>query len=99
MDAASGAVRMTLTGTNGVLTLAGTSGLTFTVGDGAADGMMTFTGTLASINTALDGLTFTPTADYNGAASIQVVSNDQGNSGAGGALRFAAHSTSRYPAG
>ena len=47
---------------------------------------MTFTGTLANINTALNGLSFAPTANYNGAASLQIVTNDQGNTGSGGAL-------------
>src|SRR2546425_1283148 len=47
---------------------------------------MTFTGTVANINTALNGLSFAPTANFNGAASLQLVTNDQGNSGAGGAL-------------
>ena len=47
---------------------------------------MTFQGTIAAINTALNGLTFSPTADFNGAgASLQVVTNDLGNTGSGGA--------------
>ena len=29
---------------------------------------------------------FAPTANYNGAASLQIVTNDQGNTGSGGAL-------------
>jgi hypothetical protein len=47
---------------------------------------MTFTGTLADLNAALDGMTFLPTANYNGAASLQITSDDQGFSGSGGAL-------------
>src|SRR6185436_14200738 len=42
----TGLARVTLTVTNGTLTLAGISGLTFTVGDGTTDATMTFTGTL-----------------------------------------------------
>src|SRR5206468_923440 len=30
--------------------------------------------------------TFAPTPDYNGAASVQIITNDLGNTGAGGAL-------------
>src|SRR5204863_47010 len=86
VDAGSSSVQVTLTGTNGTITLAGIAGLTFSVGDGTADGTMTFTGTIASINTALNGLSFGPTGDFNGAASLQIVTNDQGNSGSGGAL-------------
>lgn len=86
VDAGGSQVRVTLTGTNGTVTLNGTSGLTFTAGDGTADATMTFTGTTANINTALNGLSFSPTANFNGAASLAITTNDQGNTGAGGAL-------------
>ena len=33
---------------------------------------------------ALNGLVFTPTGGYNGAASIELTTNDQGWSGSGG---------------
>jgi len=85
-DAGSNPAQLALTATNGVLTLNGVSGLTFTVGDGSADAAMTFTGTLANINTAINGLVFTPTAEYNGAANLQISTDDQGNTGVGGAL-------------
>ena len=85
VDAGAGSVQVTLTGTNGTLTLAGIAGLTFTTGDGTADATMTFTGTVANINTALNGLSFAPTANFNGAASLQITTNDQGNTGTGGA--------------
>src|SRR6185369_16014531 len=42
VDAAAGSMQATLSVTNGTLTLSGTSGLTFTVGDGTADATMTF---------------------------------------------------------
>ena len=84
-DAGTNAIQVQLTVTNGTLSLNGTSGLSFTVGTGTNDTTMTFTGTIANINTALDGMTFTPTAGFNGAASLTIVSNDQGNSGTGGA--------------
>jgi len=38
IDAGTNAVRVQLTATNGVITLSGISGLSFTVGDGTADG-------------------------------------------------------------
>ncbi len=76
---------MTLTATNGTLTLSGTSGLSFTVGDGTADATMTFTGTIANINTALNGMTFTPTLGFSGAATLTITSDDLGNTGSGGA--------------
>src|SRR5207253_3330375 len=80
------AVQVTLTAANGTLTLSGTTGLAFTAGDGTDDATMTFTGLISDINTALAGMVFTPTADYNGAAaSVQIVTNDLGNTGSGGA--------------
>ena len=86
LDAGSNSVQITLTATNGTITLNGTAGLAFTVGDGTADATMTFTGTLANINTALNGMSFTPTAGFSGAASLTITSNDQGNTGSGGPL-------------
>ena len=58
----------------------------FSVGDGVDDATMTFTGTLGQINAALEGLTFTPTPGYLGSASLLIVTDDQGNTGSGGAL-------------
>ncbi|WP_198401824.1 DUF4347 domain-containing protein [Zobellella denitrificans] len=86
VDAGSGSVRVTLTASNGLLTLGGTTGLSFINGSGTADATMTFEGTLADINLALNGLAFSPTGGYNGPASLQIVSNDLGNSGSGGSL-------------
>ena len=64
--------------TNGTLTLGSVGGLEFTAGDGTSDATMTFTGTLDDINAALDGLTFNPTANYNGGASLRIVTTDLG---------------------
>jgi Calx-beta domain-containing protein/cadherin-like protein len=86
VDAGTNAVQVTLTVTNGTLTLNGTSGLSFTVGDGTADGTMTFTGTITNINSALNGMTYTPTAGFSGSASLTITTNDQGNTGTGGPL-------------
>ena len=47
---------------------------------------MTFTGTVTAINTALAGLSFNPTTDFTGAASLQIITSDQGNTGTGGTL-------------
>jgi len=86
VDAASSSVQVALTATNGTVSLSGTTGLTFSAGDGTSDATMTFTGTISAINTALAGLTFSPTASYSGAASLQIVTSDQGNTGSGGTL-------------
>ena len=84
VDAAGSPLQVTLTATNGTISLSQTTGLSFTAGDGVADAVMTFTGTLADLNAALDGLNFAPTANFNGAASLQIVTSDQGNTGTGG---------------
>ncbi|MBI4963444.1 MAG: DUF4347 domain-containing protein [Desulfomonile tiedjei] len=88
-DAGTGLLQVTLTATNGTLTLNGTANLDFNspggVGDGTADATMTFTGTLTDINAALDGMTFNGNAGYVGLAEVTVTVNDQGNTGSGGA--------------
>ncbi|WP_197085472.1 putative Ig domain-containing protein, partial [Cellvibrio sp. pealriver] len=85
-DAGGGTLEVTLSVTNGTLTLGGTGGLAFTTGDGTADTTMVFTGTLADINTALNNLTFNPTANFNGGAVLSITTSDQGNTGSGGTL-------------
>ncbi len=67
---AAGSLTVTLSVTNGVLTLAGTTGLTFTTGDGTADVTMTFSGTGRDINTALATLRYTGNANANGTDTI-----------------------------
>ena len=85
-DAGTSPVQVTLTAASGTINLSGNNGLTFTIGDGTADGTMTFTGTVADINTALNGMTFVAAAGFTGTAGVQITTNDLGNSGAGGAL-------------
>lgn len=75
-DNGSTPLRVTLSVTSGALSLATTSGLSFTAGDGSADATMTFGGTLTAINTALDGLTFTPAAGGPASVTLQVISRD-----------------------
>jgi hypothetical protein len=84
-DADGGAEQLTLTATDGTLTLATITGLTFTTGTGTANASMVFTGTLADLNAALAGMVFTPSTNFNGStASVSVGINDQGNTGSGG---------------
>ena len=85
-DATAGSIKLTLTAINGSMTLAGTTGLSFTTGDGTDDASLVFTGTLADVNTALDGLSFSSPLDFAGLAQITVQVDDQGNTGTGGAL-------------
>ncbi len=84
VDAGASSVQVTLTAANGTVTLSGIGGLAFTAGDGTADATMTFTGTIANINTALLGMSFTPAVNFNdsrGSASLTILTNDQGNTG------------------
>jgi uncharacterized repeat protein (TIGR01451 family)/MYXO-CTERM domain-containing protein len=85
-DAGNAAVQVTLTAQSGTLTLAATTGLTFSAGTGAGDPTMTFQGTLGAINGALDGLAFLPSAGFAGDASLAITSNDLGHTGAGGPM-------------
>jgi hypothetical protein len=68
---------VTLTASNGILTLGSTANVTVT-GDGT--GTVTVSGPLADVNNALDGLVFTPSPNFNGSTSIQIQTND-GNGG------------------
>jgi hypothetical protein len=70
---------VSLTVQHGKLTLASTAGLTFQVGDGKGDGTMTFRGTIAAINAALDGLTYAPAKGYVGSDSLTITANDLGS--------------------
>ncbi|MBS0246862.1 MAG: VCBS repeat-containing protein [Proteobacteria bacterium] len=78
-DADTTTLTVSLTVTHGLLTLSGTAGLTFSLGNGANAATMTFSGTQAAINAALDGMTFTPSADYNGGASLTITTQDDGS--------------------
>lgn len=82
VDAANLPVKVTLTSLQGVLSLATTSGLASVVGNGT--GTLVFVGPLTAVNAALDGLTFLPNLNFNGPATIDVLIDDQGNTGTGG---------------
>ena len=85
-DSQNAEVAVTISSTNGTISLGQTSGLTFVTGTGNNDTLMRFTGTLANINAATDRLEYLPNANYVGQAAIVVQIDDQGNSGAGGNL-------------
>lgn len=75
-DADTASLTVTVAATHGVVSLSGVAGLTFTSGDGSGDATMTFSGTQDAINAALEGMSFTPAAEYSGAASVSVTTND-----------------------
>lgn len=87
-------LQVTLSVDQGKLTLATTAGLNFAfsdaqgtgAGDGVNDATLTFRGTLAEINAALDGLAFMPAVDFSGDAIVTITTNDLGQPGGGAAL-------------
>ena len=83
IDALGATVQVQLTATNGTVTLPGATGVTSTGGGTAT---MTVTGAIANINLSLVGATFTPTTDFIGSATLQIITSDQGNTGSGGTM-------------
>lgn len=84
IDSSGGVSQVTLSVSHGTLSLSGISGLAFLVGSGVDDASMTFIGTLADINSALNGMVYRPTPNFTGTDSLQITSNDLGQTGAGG---------------
>jgi predicted extracellular nuclease len=85
-DAGSGLEQAQLSVTSGFLTLSTTNGLTVLSGNNNS-AAITIQGTLSDLNSALNGLKFTPdvAAVLNGNATFTILSNDLGNTGVGGA--------------
>ena len=81
VDAGNAAVQVTLSSANGSIALGTLVGLT---GSGNGTASLTYSGTIAAINTALDGLTFTPDVNFTGSTSLQLTTDDLGNTGTGG---------------
>ncbi|RLS51385.1 MAG: DUF4347 domain-containing protein [Planctomycetota bacterium] len=73
---AGNSLNVTLTATNGTLSLSGTTGLIFTSGDGTTDATMTFSGTVENINTALSGLSYHPIANFSGSGAVLISTTD-----------------------
>src|SRR4030095_7317410 len=75
VDLGANPIKITLTATNGTITLSTTAGLTFTPpADGTDDATMVFTGSLAAVNTALNGFLFQPTAGFPRSGSLHTPS-------------------------
>ena len=83
LAAAPDPVSVTLTVSNGTLTLGSTAGLGSVAGN--ASNSVTFTGTVAELNSAMEGLIYRSAADYNGSDTLIVLVDDLGNDGVGGA--------------
>ena len=83
VDADSGIMTVTLAVTNGTLTVSGGSATIINSGTGT----VTLIGTTAQINATLAAnVTYVPTANFNGAATLTMITSDNGNTGSGGLL-------------
>ncbi|KTD48105.1 Ig-like domain-containing protein, partial [Legionella quateirensis] len=72
-DIDSASVTTTISVAHGSLTALATAGVTIT---NNGTGTVTLVGSPANITTALNGLSYTPVADYNGADNLTVVTSD-----------------------
>ena len=79
--------QVSLSVAHGVLTLSGTGGLTFLIGNGTQNSTMTFQGTIPNINAALNGMIYRGNLNFNGTDALVLTTNDLGNSCAGGPLQ------------
>lgn len=78
-DAGSGSLTVTLAVTHGTLTVTG-SGATI-----SNSGTVTLAGTIAQINATLGAtVTYVPVANYSGADTLTMATNDNGHAGTGG---------------
>ena len=78
VDAGSGSMTVMLAVTNGSLTVTGGSAIIA----GSGSDTVTLTGTVAEINATLatpNSVTYTPVADFNGAATLTIATTDSGN--------------------
>ena len=82
VDAGTGDVELTLSVLEGTLSVASTTG---TVTDNGTDSV-SVVGTIAEVNAALSGLTYEPDDDYNGADTLTITVDDDGNTGVPGPL-------------
>jgi hypothetical protein len=81
VDLGGGNATVTLSIADGKLALGSNvpAGLASVTGNNTAE--VVLTGSLADINTALDGLTYTPVKDANGTRTLTIKTNDNGNTG------------------
>ena len=81
-------VDVDLTVQHGTITLAtipGSPSFTFVSG-GNGTAAMVIRGTIADINSAINGLSYTPVQDYTGPDVFRIITNDRGNTGTPGPL-------------
>nr|WP_314706606.1 DUF4347 domain-containing protein [uncultured Comamonas sp.] len=85
VDAGSSLMTVTLSAVNGTLSLTATSGVMLVLGTGVNNSVIRLQGSQADINATLQSLTFKPNAGFVGTAQLSIQTNDEGNTGSGGA--------------
>ncbi|NGP87657.1 Ig-like domain-containing protein [Fodinibius halophilus] len=81
IDAGTGTLLVSLTVNNGTLMLGTTSHITFTSGTNG-NSSWEISGSLSDLNTALASLSYTGNQNFNGSDELNMLVNDQGNTGA-----------------
>ena len=71
-----GMLKLTLSASKGTLSLGAVTGLSFLVGDGAADSILSFTGGLSHLQAALRSLEYAPKAQFSGVDVVNVLVDD-----------------------
>ena len=103
MDAGDQSIAVTIQCRDGSITLASTSGLQFSRGNGVLDKFMEFTGPLADVNRALFDLVYQPDENYNTQLSdtdiITFVVDDKGNTGFGSSYSVRANAFVQFVTG
>lgn len=74
-----------LTAVNGTVTLNNVTGVTLVTGTGTRDSQVRFRGRLGALLSVLSSVTFVPTLNFSGTATLTFTSDDGGSTGEGGA--------------
>jgi len=80
-DALNNFIRLSISAENGLLSLANPEGVNLMNGDGKDDMLIEITGSVNTINTAINNLIYTPFANFSGTEHIEIYCNDHGYSG------------------
>jgi hypothetical protein len=81
-DSEGGVEQVKLTAAHGTLAPGATAGLTSHTGEGT--GALTLEGTVAALDSALEGLTYTAASHYGGPDTLTIATDDLGHTGVGG---------------
>jgi hypothetical protein len=79
VDIGNGLLTVTITTSQGLMSIDTNTGVTLQIGNGTNNTTMTFAGTRIQINDALDSLILFPAQNFNGIASISIQVTDSGD--------------------